>query len=181
MGKACIIRRAVKSDAAAACEVVRRSIIELCAADHRGNRDTLAKWLKNKTTAHFEVMIASNRSVTLVAERAGSIAGVGFMRLSGAIHLLYVSPDARFSGVSKALLAALEDEAAAAGISEIRLASTVTAQRFYANAGYSRDGDSTSEHAGMRCLLMSRRIDNATGSKITRPLEMSGETKTDPK
>ena len=170
MGKAFIIRRAVKTDAAPACEVVRRSIIELCAADHRGDRETLAKWLENKTAAQFEDGIASNRGVALVAEREGSIVGYGLIHLSlihltGAIRLLYVSPDARFSGVSKALLAALEDEAAAAGISEIRLNSTVTAQRFYASAGYSRDGDATSDHMGMRCLPMYRRIDNATGSK----------------
>ena len=179
MDMAYTIRRAVKSDAAAACEVVRRSIIELCAADHRGDRETLAKWLKNKTAAHFEDWIASDRSVALVAERAEAIVGVGLMNLSGAIHLLYVSPDARFSGVSKALLAALEEEAAAAGISDIRLESTVTAQRFYANAGYSRDCDATSVHAGMCCLPMYRRIDNTAGSKIPRPIEMSDETEID--
>lgn len=172
MGMDCIIRRAVKSDAAPACEVVRRSIIELCAADHRGDRETLAKWLDNKTTALFEDWIASDRSVTLVAERAGSIVGVGLMNQSGAIHLLYVSPDARFSGVSKALLAALEEEAAAAGISEMRLESTITAQRFYADAGYSRNGDATSVHAGMCCLPMYRRIDNTAMSEISRPIEM---------
>jgi hypothetical protein len=49
----CATRRAVLSDADAACEVVRRSIVDLCQADHHGDSDILAKWLANKTPANF--------------------------------------------------------------------------------------------------------------------------------
>ena len=155
---ACTTRRALATDAAAACDVVRRSIIELCAEDHRGDAEILARWLENKTTANFEDWIASDRSVTLVAERGRTVIGFGLMDLSGVIALLYVSPDARFSGASKALLAALEEAALAEGVRETKLNSTNTALRFYTSAGYSPDGDSTPEYCGMYCHPLSRQL-----------------------
>lgn len=155
---ACATRRAVKSDAAAACEVVRRSVVELCAADHRGDGETLAEWLDNKTTVNFEDWIASDRHVALVAEREGAIVGFGLMNLSGVIALLYVSPDARFSGVSKALLSALEEEALAAGIRKTKLESSITALRFYRSAGYSLERDSTHGFGLTSCYPMYRQI-----------------------
>jgi len=43
------IRDAVAEDAPAACQVVRRSISELCIADHRSDPTILMRWLSNKT------------------------------------------------------------------------------------------------------------------------------------
>lgn len=43
------IRRATPEDAEAACQVLRRSITELCIADHQGDAQSLAAWLANKT------------------------------------------------------------------------------------------------------------------------------------
>jgi hypothetical protein len=43
------IRDAVADDAPAACQVLRRSIVELCAADHGDDPAILAQWLANKT------------------------------------------------------------------------------------------------------------------------------------
>lgn len=43
------IRDAVAEDAIEACEALRRSITELCVADHRNDPDLLANWLRNKT------------------------------------------------------------------------------------------------------------------------------------
>jgi hypothetical protein len=43
------IRDAVPADAAAACAVLRRSIVELCGLDHRSDPEILARWLANKT------------------------------------------------------------------------------------------------------------------------------------
>jgi hypothetical protein len=42
------IRAAVPEDALAACEVMRRSISELCEADHRNDPVILGRWLANK-------------------------------------------------------------------------------------------------------------------------------------
>jgi hypothetical protein len=43
------IRDAVPEDAPAACEVLRRSISELCSADHLNDAVILGRWLANKT------------------------------------------------------------------------------------------------------------------------------------
>lgn len=154
----CTTRQALTADAAAACDVVRRSIIELCAEDHRDDPRIFERWLENKTAANFEAWIASERNVALVAERAGQIVGFGLMDLSGVIVLLYVSPDARFCGVSKALLSALEEAGMAAGVRETKLESSNTALRFYTSAGYTPDGDPRHEYCGTYCHPMSRKI-----------------------
>jgi GNAT superfamily N-acetyltransferase len=55
-------------------------------------------------------------------------------------NLNYVSPDARFRGVSRALLAALERRAVERGNAHRTLASTATARRFYLANGYVETG-----------------------------------------
>jgi GNAT superfamily N-acetyltransferase len=156
------IRHALVSDATAACEVVRRSIVELCNSDHHGDPDALVKWLANKTLANFERWIASREHVAIVAEREGAVVGFGLLNLQGTIALLYVSPDARFRGVSKALLGALESEASAAGIGELRLESSLTALPFYSKFGYTPSGAPCKGTGVVACYPMSRRLVTAT-------------------
>lgn len=57
-------------------------------------------------------------------------------RSGGEILLNYVSPEARFKGVSKALLSVLEAEVLARGAKLVTLESTRTARRFYLAHGY---------------------------------------------
>ncbi len=130
------IRPARAADAAAACEVLRRSIAELCAADHRNDAQFLARWLANKTPQNIAAWIADAGSFVYVALDGGRITGVAAMTNAGLITLNYVAPDARFKGVSKALLAALEGKAAELGLAQCTLASTKTARNFYLAAGY---------------------------------------------
>jgi GNAT superfamily N-acetyltransferase len=127
----CATRRALPSDAVAACHVVRRSITELCYDDHQGDPASLASWLANKTPNNFERWIGSGEHVALVAERDSELVGFALLSLGGSIALLYVLPDVRFTGVSKHLLSALEHAAIAAGIQELKLDSSATALRFY--------------------------------------------------
>ncbi len=137
------IRDAVREDAPAACEVVRRSIVELCAADHQHDPAILARWLASKTPENVEKWIARPDSSTLVALDGEAILAVGAVTDAGEIILNYVSPDARFRGVSRALLAALEARAAARGAERCVLASTGTARRFYHASGYVEEGSPT--------------------------------------
>ena len=134
------IRRAKIDDAAEACAVVRRSITELCHLDHGGDATLLAKWLSNKTVENVSRWISESHF--FVAEEGGRIVGVAAISDSGKISLNYVSPDARFRGVSKALLLWMEDNARALGIAECRLETTQTALRFYQALGYVRTGQS---------------------------------------
>jgi GNAT superfamily N-acetyltransferase len=134
------IRNAVPADAVAACTVLRRSIAELCIADHHNDPGILRQWLGNKTPAIFMSWLAEAGNSVLVAvdgESTGEIIlAVGAVKDTGEITLNYVSPDARFRGVSRALLAALEDRAAATGNTSCALVSTETAHRFYQRIGY---------------------------------------------
>lgn len=131
-----VIRRATLADGTAAIRTLRRSITELCAADHHDDAETLEPWLHNKTVEDWAKWVARDDAVLLVADRDGAVVGVGAATLQGMILLNYVHPEARFSGVSKALLAALEAELLQHGVRKCRLESTLTARAFYADCGY---------------------------------------------
>ncbi len=130
------IREARLEDAAAACDVLRRSITELCAADHNNNPASIAGWLANKTPENVAAWISDPGNGVYVAINDARIDGIAAMNRTGRISLNYVSPDARFKGVSKALLAALERKARDVGLAQCTLESTRTALRFYRAAGY---------------------------------------------
>jgi GNAT superfamily N-acetyltransferase len=134
-----IIRDAVSEDAPAACQIMRRSIAELCAADHNNDPAVLQRWLSNKTPEIFSTWIKPENSLLVVVEDSGILA-VGCVTNAGEISLNYVSPDARFRGVSSALLAALERRAIERGNTRCTLESTETARRFYLARGYSENG-----------------------------------------
>ncbi len=65
---------------------------------------------------------------------------VGAVTDAGEITLNYVSPDARFRGVSRALLGALENRASERENGRCTLTSTATARRFYLANGYEEAG-----------------------------------------
>jgi Acetyltransferase (GNAT) domain len=109
------IRDATVEDAAAACLVMRRSIAELCVADHENDKAMLTRWLGNKTPEVFVSWIAQPGNSVLIAIEDGNMLAVGSVTDAGNIGLNYVSPDARFRGVSRGLLGALEARAVERG------------------------------------------------------------------
>jgi GNAT superfamily N-acetyltransferase len=136
------VRDAIDRDADAACEVMRRSIAELCLADHGGDPHILANWLANKRPDIFRSWLARPGNSMMVAVEADAIVGVGAVTDKGEITLNYVSPDARFRGISRAMLAALEARAIERGNTRCTLSSTKTARRFYLAHGYVETGPS---------------------------------------
>jgi GNAT superfamily N-acetyltransferase len=138
------IRAATAADAPAVCELMRRSISELCVADHQNDPAMLERWLANKNPETFRSWIRPDNCL-LVALDEGRMLAVGCLAQSGEITLNYVSPAARFSGVSDAMLAALERRATQQGHSRCTLASTKTAQRFSLARGYRQDGEATGQ------------------------------------
>jgi GNAT superfamily N-acetyltransferase len=135
------IRDATQADAAAACEVLRASISELCVADHHNDPVILARWLANKTPENVAQWVAERSASMLLAVNEDVVLAVGAVRNDGEITLNYVSPAARFRGASSALLAALEARAKERGNSHCKLLSTETAHRFYLNRGYAVTGE----------------------------------------
>jgi GNAT superfamily N-acetyltransferase len=138
------IRRATEADAEDAIVTLRRSITELCIADHRGNPEILTAWLENKTVETWANWIADNTLIVRVAAGRERVVGVGMANLQGEILLNYVHPDARFTGVSKAMLAALEAELKAIRINQCRLKSTITARSFHMGRGFRPSTEDTS-------------------------------------
>ena len=135
------IRDAIAADAAAACDVLRASISELCAADHHNDPEILGSWLANKTPENLAAWIADPDASILLAVEDEAALAVGAVRNDGEITLNYVFPAARFRGASSALLAALEARAKERGNTHYKLLSTETAHRFYLDRGYVGGGE----------------------------------------
>src|SRR5581483_3380965 len=95
------------------------------------------------TPVNVKAWIEHRQGTILVAIENGAILGVAGITADGEITLNYVSPDARFRGVSKALLSELEAKAATLGHTRCTLTSTLTARRLYRSAGYLDDGPPT--------------------------------------
>lgn len=134
------VRPARLEDAAAMSQVLIASITQLCTADHGDDPGAIAAWTANKTPEGVLAMLANPHSLIFVAEREGAIVGVGALSHDGMITLNYVSPEARHTGVSKALLARPESELLQLGHMEGRLEATATAAGFYRRAGWIADG-----------------------------------------
>ena len=132
------LRSAERSDAAEMAAVLRRSIAELCIADHNNDPERLESWLRNKTEETALSWIDGPGEV-LVAVSQGSdrqLLGVGMALPAGEVVLNYVDPAARHQGVSKALMRSLESYFTKIGVTHVRLRSTLTAERFYRSIGY---------------------------------------------
>jgi GNAT superfamily N-acetyltransferase len=137
------IRDARLEDAEQACDVLRRSISQLCIADHRNDPAILNAWLANKKPEIVATWMSKKGNSLLLAVEGDTILAVGSVTDAGEITLNYVAPDARFRGVSRALLRALEARSAERGNRRCTLISTETAHRFYRSAGYVDDGAPT--------------------------------------
>jgi GNAT superfamily N-acetyltransferase len=132
----CLVRPATDADAEIAVTVLRRSITELCVADHRNDGPTLERWLRNKTPERFRVWRAASDNCLLVAEVAETICGIGAIRHSGDLDLCYVHPSYQRRGIGRSLVFAMESQAREWGVQKIRLISTGSARAFYENFGY---------------------------------------------
>jgi hypothetical protein len=93
------IRAVTFEDAPAACQVMRRSIAELCVADHRNDEAILTRWLANKTPEIFASWIRRPENSLFVAVEGGNILAVGsttFRRMRG-----FAASVVHCSGLSK--------------------------------------------------------------------------------
>jgi GNAT superfamily N-acetyltransferase len=130
------IRLAQPDDAAAACQVLRRSITECCKLDHQDDPAVLQSWLGNKTPDNIASWIATPSNCMMVALRDGELVGVSLLTQAGKLSLCYLVPEAHHLGIGKAMLDALETQARTWGISVLRMHSTGTARDFFARNGY---------------------------------------------
>lgn len=134
------LRPARHDDCAALGQLRAASIVQLCDPDHHGDPAVIAQWAGDGSADKFLRLLDQPDTTLLVAERGGVLVGLG-ARTGALVTLNYVHPAHRFSGISKAIMTALEDSMARAGIRLARLNSTLTALAFYEACGWTRDGD----------------------------------------
>jgi GNAT superfamily N-acetyltransferase len=134
------VRPAAEADIDAMSAVLVASITELCALDHRNDPAAIASWTANKTPAGVAAMLANPDARFFVAEDDGAVAAVGCVLNSNEVGLNYVHPAHRFRGLSRALLAAMEQAMRDTGTTEATVKSTQTAHAFYLRHGWHDSG-----------------------------------------
>ena len=135
------VRHATPADIPAMSRVLIASITELCGADHGGDPTLIADWTANKTPESVARWFDNPDNTLYVAERLGEVAAVGSTGPGGEIRVNYVAPTHRFTGVSRTLLAAMEEALRRQGLAEARLHSTRTAHSFYLARGWEDAGE----------------------------------------
>lgn len=146
------IRPATLSDAAAVCQVLRRSIAECCVLDHHNDPDILAAWLGNKHPAMVNAWFESPTNYSLVAVHDEAVVGVSLLTGAGKLALCYLLPEAQRQGAGTLLLRRMEERALASGMKALHLHSTATAEGFFDASGYRRDGNVRSPY-GVETIL----------------------------
>jgi GNAT superfamily N-acetyltransferase len=153
-----VVRRAGESDAVEAIEVVRRSISQLCVADHRNDEATLAAWLANKTPRDFLAWLANTDNFCIVAQSDSRLSGVGVLNRKGEILLFYLEPGAQRQGIGKKIHAALENQARQWGLASLHLESTALARPFYEALGYRPTGPAAARFGVMQTFPYAKQL-----------------------
>jgi GNAT superfamily N-acetyltransferase len=151
------VRPAAEADAVAACDVLRRSIRELCVADHGHDETVLSAWLANKRPENVR-WITSDSSFSVVVVEGSKVQGFGLIQRDGEIQMCHLVPEVQHRGAGKLMLHALEEQAARWGLRAVFLTSSVTGRRFYERNGYVRSGEPTSVYGLQSVYPMSKSI-----------------------
>lgn len=85
--------------------------------------------------AEEKVRERARHGTVLVAEADGDLIATGSL-LDGEIFAVFVHPDRQGAGLGKALMARLEEDACAAGVTESVLSVSLPSKRFYEGLGY---------------------------------------------
>lgn len=169
------LRRAGPSDAQAVCRLLRRAIGEGCEPDHRGRADILDAWLGNKTPHNVASWFSAPTNFALVAERDDELLGIALLTQAGKLALCYVQPEAVRTGVGRALLGAIEDQARAWSISKIHLHSPSSARAFFERLGYTNAGKEKACF-GLECDFLWKKLNaDAAATPGKRFCNCSGE------
>src|SRR4030095_14338990 len=81
------VRPASGAHGFSACDVLRRSIRELCVADHGQDEHVLAAWLANKTPQNVRCWITDSSSFSVVAVEGSAVCGFGLIPREGEIEM----------------------------------------------------------------------------------------------
>lgn len=153
------IRRAELADSENICRVHKASITALCGGDYTPGQ--IEAWIGQRQAVDYVKAIQS--ACFFVAEEDGQIIGFSLMQpAQGVINAVYVHPEHVGRGVGTLLLAALEREARAAGLSRVTLNATLNSVLFYKARGYESCGSGMNtlpSGVELPCLRMEKSMD----------------------
>lgn len=115
-------------------DVRRTSITRVCVRDY--TPEQIAGWARQSQDAVRQDVRFRN-SVTWVALRGDRVVGYINLGAEGYIDSLYVHADAQKQGAATALLAALEENAAANNLARLHSEVSITARPFFEKRGFS--------------------------------------------
>lgn len=127
------IRRADPADLPRLAEVFWRGVRE--GAAPRYSEAQRRAWLPERPAPEAFAARLADQTVW-VAEEAGRLTGFVTLRGDGWLDLAYVLPEARGTGTADALLAMLENHAAAAGLPRLTTRASAMARPFFARHGW---------------------------------------------
>jgi len=121
------------------CNLLIRTIREVCARDYNYDESVITDWLSNKTSENISKWIKSDNLSYVVVCR-DIIVGFAMLGLKGDILLNYVLPEYLNRGIGKILLNKMEQDARRCGIKAIKVNSSITAKKFYFRNGFAEIG-----------------------------------------
>ncbi|GAU85979.1 GNAT family N-acetyltransferase [Bosea sp. BIWAKO-01] len=145
------IRPARPDDAEAISAVILAALRETNARDY--SRDVIERVERSFGPAAVAELLA--RRTVFVAMAAGEL--VGTASLDGrVVRSVFVRPDLQGQGVSKRLMAQIEQTTRDRGVAVLAVPSSVTAEPFYARLGFTAVRDSY--HGEERTIVMERSL-----------------------
>ncbi len=136
------IIEAEKCHSEGACNVLNRTIIEVCAPDYNNDEEVIEEWISNKTIQNVTSWIESTKLFSMVCVTGNdNVVGFGLITFDGEILLNYVLPEFLYQGIGKKMLALMEKKMISIGVHEITVTSSITAKPFYERNGYEKSGE----------------------------------------
>ncbi|GJD62498.1 GNAT family N-acetyltransferase [Methylobacterium frigidaeris] len=163
---ACTMRPALRDDAAEISRVVLCALHESNARDY--GPETIAQVARGFTPERVAAMTAERQ--VFVAMDSGRLVGTA-SRDGAIVRAVFVAPDAQGEGIGRALMAAVERAAEAAGVAALTLQSSLTATGFYDRLGYRPVRENL--HGEERTIVMEKRLVRGQVGALSR---LSGST-----
>lgn len=140
-----MIRRATSDDALAIATLYHDTVKKINSRDYSPAQ--IEAWAGETPDKEKWRARQANRT-TFVDEHNGTIRGFAELEDNGHIDAVYVHVDCQGEGIASALLAELEKEAVARGVSCLSTEASITAQPFFAKHGFETIASQDVEYRG---------------------------------
>lgn len=146
----CQLRQALPTDAAAISEVIIAALRESNAHDYPP--EVIAMVEQSFSASAVEHLLV--RRQVYVATLDGQVAGTASLD-GDVVRSVFIAPQHQGSGLGRQLMAAIHGAALGAGLLELKVPSSITAQGFYAALGYTKVRD---EFHGVERTVVMRKV-----------------------